>query len=265
MARALSCWCPHSATCAGSRRARRDLIRWLLLIPLILLLLFGCGSMAMLGNRPAFADTRSVLSADYRPWPFTVFGSVDPRLIEETPLAHHPPPPVPFPPSAPPSPTVSPTASASPSPTATFTATASATPSGPPVPIPPVLPPSNTYWFYDDAAPVAYMMYTTSPSGVYRSGDSVSFHSPAFALGQTIAGGVTTANFYAYNPSSLAAVFTIQLRAGGTLLGSGTFALPANTFDANFYSASFASSTHDFTAGERLQVSFSLPSPAQLF
>src|SRR3990172_469351 len=83
MARALSCWCPHSATCAGSRRARRDLIRWLLLIPLILLLLFGCGSMAMLGNRPAFADTRSVLSADYRPWPFTVFGSVDPGIIEE--------------------------------------------------------------------------------------------------------------------------------------------------------------------------------------
>src|SRR3989304_5595194 len=55
------------------------------------------------------------------------------------------------------------------------------------------------------------------------------------------------------------------MRAGGTLLGSGTFALPANTFDANFYSASFASSTHDFTAGERLQVSFSLPSPAELF
>src|SRR3989304_3929198 len=43
----------------------------------------GCGSMAMLGNRPAFADPRSVLSADYRPWPFTVFGSVDPGIIEE--------------------------------------------------------------------------------------------------------------------------------------------------------------------------------------
>src|SRR3989304_2690044 len=69
--------------------------RGLLLRPLILLLLFGCGSLAMIGSRPAFADTRSVLSADYRPWPFTVFGAVDPGIIEKA-ILDQPPPPDPF-------------------------------------------------------------------------------------------------------------------------------------------------------------------------
>ncbi|HLF80189.1 MAG TPA: hypothetical protein VI410_00340, partial [Anaerolineales bacterium] len=66
-----------------TRRARRDLMRWMLLIPIILLLLFGCGSMAMVGSRPAYADTRSMLSADYGPWPFTIFGPVDPDIVRE--------------------------------------------------------------------------------------------------------------------------------------------------------------------------------------
>ncbi|HEX9676996.1 MAG TPA: hypothetical protein VGA07_13560, partial [Anaerolineales bacterium] len=294
-----------------ARRARRDLMRWLLLMPLILLLLFGCGSMAMVGARPAYADTRSMLSADYAPWPFAIFGPVDPDIIMEAVLdqQRYPetfvepvlptvipggfwttPTPTPSPTplltvspgpspsltlavtataSASPSPSLtasaSPTPSDTPSPSPTFTATATATPSGPPLPTPPVAPPSNTYWFYDDAAPLAYMMYTTSPSGSYRSSDGVSFHSPAFGLGQSIAAGVTTANFYAYNPSGLPAVFTIQLRAGSTLLGSGAFALPANTFNANFFSASFSTSTHAFAAGERLELSFSLPAPALIF
>jgi hypothetical protein len=61
----------------------RDLLRWLLLIPLILLLLFGCGTLGMFGLRPAQADTRSALDADYSPWPFTVFKPVNIEIIEE--------------------------------------------------------------------------------------------------------------------------------------------------------------------------------------
>ena len=45
----------------------RDLLRWLLLIPLVLLLLFGCGTLGMFGLRTAQADTRSELDADYSP------------------------------------------------------------------------------------------------------------------------------------------------------------------------------------------------------
>ena len=61
----------------------RDLLRWMLLIPLILLLLFGCGTLGMFGLRPAQADTRSELDADYSPWPFTVFKPVNIEIIEE--------------------------------------------------------------------------------------------------------------------------------------------------------------------------------------
>ena len=39
----------------------RSLARWLIIVPLILILLFGCGSLALLETRPAFADTRSQL------------------------------------------------------------------------------------------------------------------------------------------------------------------------------------------------------------
>ena len=45
----------------------RDPLRWLLLIPLILLLLFGIGTLGMFGIRSAQADTRSELEADYSP------------------------------------------------------------------------------------------------------------------------------------------------------------------------------------------------------
>ncbi len=61
----------------------RDLLRWLLLLPLIILLLFGCGTLGMFGLRPAQADTRSALDADYSPWPFTVFKPVSVEINEE--------------------------------------------------------------------------------------------------------------------------------------------------------------------------------------
>ena len=61
----------------------RDLLRWLLLTPLVILLLFGCGTLGMFGLRPAQADTRSELETDYSPWPFTVFKPVSVEIIEE--------------------------------------------------------------------------------------------------------------------------------------------------------------------------------------
>jgi len=79
---------------AGKKEEReqsiRDLLRWLLLIPLILLLLFGCGTLGMFGLRPAQADTRSELNAYYRPWPFTVFKPVNIEIIEESPAPSDP-------------------------------------------------------------------------------------------------------------------------------------------------------------------------------
>ncbi len=44
-----------------TQKHMRSLARWLLIVPLILMLIFGCGSLALLETRPAFADTRSQL------------------------------------------------------------------------------------------------------------------------------------------------------------------------------------------------------------
>ena len=61
----------------------RNLARWLLIVPLILVLIFGCGSLALLESRPAFADTRSQLWADYSQWPFMVIQPINPEIVEE--------------------------------------------------------------------------------------------------------------------------------------------------------------------------------------
>ncbi len=214
----------------------RDLLRWLLLIPLILLLLFGCGTLGMFGLRSAQADTRSELEADYGPWSYTVFKPVNIEIIEEIqkdailypgtfsePVAPiilpadfwFTPMPTPTPtvtttgtPSATTTPTPTPTGGTlTPTPTSTSSATptesptalptATFTPSGPPSPIPPAIPPANTYWLYDDTSPATYMMYTTLPTGNYRSSGSASFYSPWFSTGQSLQAGTPSHNFYA--------------------------------------------------------------------
>ncbi|MFV1858732.1 MAG: Calx-beta domain-containing protein, partial [Anaerolineales bacterium] len=304
---------PASATRENEERQEslRDLLRWLLLIPLILLLLFGCGTLGMFGLRPAQADTRSELNADYSPWPFTVFKPVNIEIIEEiqedqilypgtfaepveptiipadfwftptptptatttgTPSATTTPTPTPTggtltptPTGGTPTPTTTSTSSATPTESPTALPSATFTPSGPPSPIPPAIPPANTYWFYDDTLPATYMMYTTIPTGSYRSSRAVSFYSAWFSSGQSLNAGTTSVNFYAWNPSPLASVFSAELRAGGSLLGSGTFALPPNTYDAYFFSASFATGSHNFANNERLQVRFSFAAPAEIF
>ncbi|MCH8094369.1 MAG: right-handed parallel beta-helix repeat-containing protein [Chloroflexi bacterium] len=282
----------------------RDLLRWLLMIPVILLLLFGCGTLGMFGLRSAQADTRSELDADYSPWPFTVFKPVNIEIIEEikedqilypgtfaepveltiipadfwftpTPTPTLSPTstgtlvltssPTPTPTGGTPTPTTTSTSTATPTESPTATPTATFTPSGPPAPIPPAIPPANTYWFYDDTLPATYMMYTTLATGAYRSSSSASFYSPWFSSGQSLNAGTTSVNFYASNPSPLASVFTAEMRAGGTSLGSGTFALPANTYDAYFFSASFATGSYNFADNDRLQVRFSFAAPAEIY
>ena len=62
----------------------RGLARWLSIVPPILLLLYGCGTLALIGPRTmAFPDTRSQLQADYSPWSFIVFQPLSPEILEE--------------------------------------------------------------------------------------------------------------------------------------------------------------------------------------
>ena len=182
-------------------------LRWLPAIPLIILLIFGSGSVALVQASPAPSDTLSQISADYQPWEFTVFKPVDIEIIEEiqrdqvlypevfeepvqplaaagsfwdpiaAPILTSP---TPTPTQiavstetvAPVSPTVSETLTATASPSASLSPspTATFTPSGPPAPIPAGVPPANTYWFYEDTSPLSHMMYTTLASGSYSSG-----------------------------------------------------------------------------------------------
>ena len=62
----------------------RGLGRWLIIVPVLLLLLFGCSEIALWGTTSTvFADTRSKLQADYKPWPYVVISSISANIIEE--------------------------------------------------------------------------------------------------------------------------------------------------------------------------------------
>lgn len=63
---------------------RLSLVRWLLIGPVVLLILLGCGQLALLGAARASAPSiRSMLAADYRPWSPAKFRPVDPAIIDE--------------------------------------------------------------------------------------------------------------------------------------------------------------------------------------
>ena len=288
-----------------TQKQLRELARWLLIVPLILLLLFGCGSLALLETRAAEADTRSQLQADYSQWPFMVIAPINPEIVEEVkrdneryedPEEEEPvivpgpfwntPTPAPEATSTPtpgegptegtsaPSVTWTPSMTATETETATETATESATatetatptPSGPPPPIKPPVPPSNTYWFWNDSFPYVYMMRPSMPSGSNQSGDwGISFYSEGFSAGERLEAGTTTVNFYANNPSEVWVIFGVEMRVGGTSLGSGSFALPPNGYEADFYSASITTGAYDFGDGDRLLLRLNVTSPGMIY
>jgi len=58
--------------------------RWLISLILLFLTLLSCGQLALWINAPTvYANTRSQLKADYRPWTFTIIRPVDPAIIQE--------------------------------------------------------------------------------------------------------------------------------------------------------------------------------------
>jgi hypothetical protein len=63
---------------------KRELLLWLLLVPLAFLILFGCGQLALNGiTRQTAPDTRSKLQADYRAWPMALIPAINPAIIED--------------------------------------------------------------------------------------------------------------------------------------------------------------------------------------
>src|SRR5512134_470619 len=69
---------------APLRRLARRLLRWLAVLLVLTVLLFGCGQLALWNPFPqALADTRSKMAADYAPWPFMRVAALDPAIIAE--------------------------------------------------------------------------------------------------------------------------------------------------------------------------------------
>lgn len=62
----------------------REFSQWLLIVPIVIILLFGCGQLGLFTtSKVAYADTSSALDAEYGPWPFLAVHAVRPEIIEE--------------------------------------------------------------------------------------------------------------------------------------------------------------------------------------
>jgi hypothetical protein len=60
------------------------LSKWLLIIPVVMLLLFSCGQIGILTSRKiAKANTQTNMEADYGPWSYVLVYSLKPEIIEE--------------------------------------------------------------------------------------------------------------------------------------------------------------------------------------
>ena len=61
----------------------RELGRWLLLVPVAFLILFGCGQLALSETAYPIPDTRSRLRADYGTWPNVTIPAINPAIMED--------------------------------------------------------------------------------------------------------------------------------------------------------------------------------------
>ena len=81
--RAGSIWDVAGSTPSKKQLTSWGVLRWLPVFPVVVLLIFGSGSIALVQASPAPSDTRSQINADYQPWGFAVIRPVGPEIIEE--------------------------------------------------------------------------------------------------------------------------------------------------------------------------------------
>jgi hypothetical protein len=120
----------------------------------------------------------------------------------------------------------------------------------------------HVFWFYDDFAPLQYMMYTAQPSGAdtYFATDFgpgyVHFYSETFPAASTIEAGTTTVYINAYTPSLNSGSIVWRLFAGNsgawTELGAAT--MPVPFFTGDLLQISFDTNSYVFDTGEQLML-----------
>ncbi len=131
---------------------------------------------------------------------------------------------------------------------------------------------SSTFWFYEDTAPLTYMMYQTQPvSGTSQSMTAwARFYSDTFDEGQALGAGTATVYVVADNSAAVAKDMPVTLRVyrGGAEvaeLGSGTITVPRKVSTPTLYSTSFPHLAFDFQAGDRLQLEIAPPGSVVVF
>ena len=61
----------------------REFSQWLLIVPLVMVILFGCGQLAIFTtSEAALANTNSNLSAEYGPWPYLEISGFRGEIID---------------------------------------------------------------------------------------------------------------------------------------------------------------------------------------
>ncbi len=148
-------------------------------------------------------------------------------------------------------------APSTPVPTATPTPTATNTPTYTPSPTATYTAVTGTFWFYNATTPQTYMMYQSQPSGAVTTAIiAFDFYSPTFTSGYRVNAGTATVYLYAIQGPTVCNL-AVTLRAGATVIGSGTLNIPAS--NNGYVSTTFASSQYSFNNGEGLRLSFGAP------
>ena len=68
---------------SNKRRHLKSLLRWLRIVPVIFLVLLGCGQVALHNTIPTVADTQSRLIADYKTWEFNTFHPLHQAILKD--------------------------------------------------------------------------------------------------------------------------------------------------------------------------------------
>ncbi len=130
---------------------------------------------------------------------------------------------------------------------------------------------SSAFWFYEDTAPMTYMMYQSQPSGSSQSEQAwIRFYSDTFDANQEIYGGTATVHIYATNTAGAPKSMDVTLhvyRDGSEVatLGSGTVTVPKKVDTPTLYSTSFSHSAFDFQGGDRLELEVAPPGAVTVY
>jgi cellulose synthase/poly-beta-1,6-N-acetylglucosamine synthase-like glycosyltransferase/CheY-like chemotaxis protein len=117
---------------------------------------------------------------------------------------------------------------------------------------------STTFWWYDDTSPLQYMMYQSQPTGAETStAPNMILYSDTWPSGYQLNSGTSTVYFYVQCTGSKIVYLELFYGSGATWTSLGTGQWSGKASSITLVSASFATSAHTFSTGERLRLDVS--------